>query len=281
MLEHAEAVAAGLPPWFWSMCALTFGAVWGSFLNVVIYRVPRRKSLVWPGSSCPSCGAQIRWYDNVPLFAWLWLRGRCRACQARISARYPLVELLTALLSFALMLRFGPTGSYVVGFVFMLLLVALSFIDLDTWLIPDVISLPGIVLGIAGAWLLPERPVSDHALGAAVGGGLFWAVALIAKAIVKKEGMGLGDAKLLAMIGAFLGVASLLPVVLLSSIQGALIGSLWVYKKRHEPPPPPQEDGFVPPKTAVPFGPFLSLAALEYLFFSEEIHALMRLWVVR
>jgi leader peptidase (prepilin peptidase)/N-methyltransferase len=278
MSSELERTLAQLPPWFWTMVALSFGAVWGSFLNVVIYRVPRNKSLVTPPSSCPSCGARIKWYDNVPILGWLWLRGKCRSCRAAISSRYPMIELCTAMVSLALMHRFGPTGSYVYYFVFACMLIALSFIDLDTWLIPDVITYPGLIFGLLGAFLLlPGHPVADRAGAALIGGGLLLAVALGAKVILKKDGMGYGDVKLIAVIGAFSGTGSLIFVVLLSSLQGALIGAIWLRMNKDKPPPPPQEDGFVPPPGAVPFGPFLSLAAIEYTFFSDQLHALLGL----
>jgi len=271
-----EQQLAQMPAWFWTMTALSFGAVWGSFLNVVIYRVPRGKSLVHPGSACPHCQAPIRWYDNVPVLAWVWLAAKCRDCKAGISARYPLIELLTALLSWALIVRFGPTGSYVTYFVFMLLLLSLSFIDLDLWLIPDVISIPGIVVGLALTFILPDKPFLNHLLAAGVGGGLLWGISVLAKFLMKKDAMGLGDVKLLAMIGAFCGVPSLWPVVMLSAVQGSVIGAVWLLVTRHRPPPPPQEDGFVPPKGAIPFGPFLSLAAIEYVFFSAQLQQVYR-----
>ena len=270
-----ERLLTEMPPWFWAFVALSFGGVWGSFLNVVIFRVPREKSVVSPPSSCPRCGARIAWYDNVPVLAWLWLRGKCRKCKAAISPRYPMIELITAFVSWALMHRFGPTGAYVLYFVFACALIAITFIDLDTWLIPDVITYPGIALGIIGAVALPEQPVVDHLLGAAIGGGVLAIVAVGAKWALKKDGMGFGDVKLLAMIGAFLGTRSLVFVVMLSSIQGVVLGIIWLTVNRNKPPPPPQADGFVPPAGAIPFGPFLSLAALEYLFFSDTLHALL------
>jgi leader peptidase (prepilin peptidase)/N-methyltransferase len=258
------------------MVAVSLGAVWGSFLNVVIYRVPNKISVVSPPSACPKCKSHIAWYDNVPVLAWLWLAGKCRKCKAPISPRYPMIELLTALLSWALMVRFGPTGAYVLYFVFVCLLVSLTFIDLDLWLLPDSLTYPGMVVGLVGAaTLLPEKPIADHALAAIIGAALFTTVALVAKWILKKDGMGFGDVKLIAMLGAFLGTGSLYFIVLLSSIQAVLVGVVWIRMNRNKPPPPPQEDGFVPDPRALPYGPFLALAALEYLFFSDQLHALL------
>jgi leader peptidase (prepilin peptidase)/N-methyltransferase len=257
------------PFWFWQTLAAIFGALWGSFLNVVIYRVPRGESVVSPPSHCPRCNQPIAFYDNIPIFSWLILRGRCRRCRAPFSPRYALIEALCAGLGFLLMTLYGPSFAFAYYFIFVFALVAVSFIDLDTWLIPDVISLPVMAVGLAGAWFLPGHPLLAHVLGASIGGAGLLLIAVVVEKILKKEGIGYGDVKLLAMIGAFTGVIMLHLVLLLASLQGAIVGSLWVLLRRK--PPQAAPDGFVPAASAVPFGPFLSLAALEVLIFGPQL----------
>ena len=240
--------------------AFLFGLVLGSFLNVCIHRIPEGISIVRPASSCPSCGETIRFYDNIPLLSYALLLGRCRRCGSPISMRYPLVELGTGLLSLALMGRFGPSGTYALALVFVSCLVVVSLIDLKHQVIPDVISLPGILVGIAASFT-PWGMVSwtDAAFGAAGGGGFLLAVAWIFQRLTGKEGMGLGDVKLLAMIGAWMGWRALPFVILLSSLAGILIGgTALVLTKR----------GL---RVRIPFGPFLSLGALLVFFFGPRI----------
>jgi leader peptidase (prepilin peptidase)/N-methyltransferase len=255
------------------------GACVGSFLNVVIARLPKGKSIVRPPSACPRCGNPIRWYDNIPVVSWILLRAKCRNCGLPISPRYPLVELLTAVLVVAVFRRFG-LGWHTLGYaVFVCSLVALTFIDLDTWLLPHEITWPLIALGLASPLWNPELHFPDAAIGAAAGGGFFAAIALFGEKVLKRETMGWGDVYLLAGLGAWLGWQALLPVVLLSAVQGSIVGALLLWFKRPhagaqtEPLPaagPPEDhaasdDDWVPPPHAVPFGPFLALAALEQL----------------
>jgi leader peptidase (prepilin peptidase)/N-methyltransferase len=247
----------------------------GSFLNVVIARLPAGKSLIHPPSSCPRCGARIRWYDNVPVLAWIWLRGRCRNCGLPISPRYPLVELLTGVLVVAVFHEYGMTWATLAYAVFVCALVALTFIDLDTWLLPHEITWPLIAIGLASPLWNPDLRFADSAIGAAAGTGFFAAIALFGEKVLKKETMGWGDVYLLGAIGAWLGWQALLPVVLLSAVQGAIVGALLLWLKRPhaatpapDPKPPDHaasDDDWVPPPHAVPFGPFLALAALEQL----------------
>ena len=253
----------------------------GSFLNVVIARLPKGRSLVRPPSSCPRCGSRIRWYDNVPVISWIFLRGKCRNCGLPISPRYPIVELLTAVLVLAVYHRYGmgwPTLGYAL---FVCALLALTFIDLDTWLLPHEITWPLIVLGLVSFLWNPDLRLVDSAIGAAAGGLFFAAIALFGEKVLKKETMGWGDVYLLAAIGAWLGWQALLPVVLLSAVQGSIVGALLLWLKRPhrsgqaaatepaaKPDPaehPASDDDWVPPPHAVPFGPFLALAALEQL----------------
>ena len=234
-----------------------FGAVVGSFLNVCIYRLPAGKSIVFPPSHCPACGHPIRYYDNIPLISYLVLKGRCRHCRGVISPIYPLVELLTALMSLFLFLRFGPSLDYLFTFIFTAALIVITFIDLEHQIIPDVISLPGIPLFAVAAILFMDLSLRDSLIGIIAGGGVLYIVAAGYQLLKKTEGMGGGDIKLLAMMGGFLGWQSLLFVILFSSLIGAVVGiALIIYKKGDM-------------KYAIPFGPFLSMAAVAYLFWGD------------
>jgi leader peptidase (prepilin peptidase)/N-methyltransferase len=270
-------LARGLPVAF-SLWVFAFGAMVGSFLNVVIARVPKGQSIVSPGSRCPRCGSPIAWYDNVPILSWLLLRARCRKCGLPISPRYPLVELLTGVLAVAVFEHAGPTWTAVGYFAFVATLVSLAYIDLDTWLLPHQITWPLLALGLLSPLWNPWLSWMECLIGAAAGFVLFAAIALFGEKVLKRETMGWGDVWLLAAIGAWLGWPALLPVVLLSAIQGAVVGSILLATRREpEPSPPPQtgapgSDGdWVPPKHAVPYGPFLALAAIEYLFFGDRL----------
>jgi len=270
-------LARGMPAAF-AIWIFALGAVVGSFLNVVIARVPKRQSIVSPGSRCPRCGSAIAWYDNIPILSFILLRARCRKCGLPISTRYPLVELLTGVLAVAVFKAEGPTWTAVGLFAFVAALVALAYIDLDTWLLPHQITWPLLAVGLASPLWNLELTWAQSSIGAAAGFALFAAIALIGEKLLKRETMGWGDVWLLAAIGAWLGWPALLPVVLLSAVQGAIVGSILLAVRREpEPSPPPaqpppsSDDDWVPPKNAVPYGPFLSLAAIEYLFFGERL----------
>ncbi len=251
-----------------SIASFAFGAVIGSFLNVVIYRLPDpSRSIAFPASHCPHCSTPIRWYDNIPMLSYLFLRGRCRACRERISPRYPLVELCMASLSLALYVRFGPGPAFVCYFPFLAALLAIIFIDIDHQIIPDVISLPGIIIGFAGSFFNPLVSWQQSGLGILVGGGLLYAVAITYMLLTRREGMGGGDIKLLAMIGAFLGWQSLLYVIFASSLIGSIFG---IAAMRIQ-----GRGG----RTRIPFGPFLAVAAMSYLFFREEILAIWQAYL--
>ncbi|HZR08459.1 MAG TPA: prepilin peptidase [Myxococcales bacterium] len=272
-----QEIARGLPVAFalWTFAA---GAVVGSFLNVVIARVPKGESIVSPGSRCPRCGNPIAWFDNVPIFSWLLLRARCRRCGLSISPRYPMVELLTGVLAVAIFRQQGATWAALGYFAFAATLVALSYIDLDTWLLPHQITWPLLVAGALSPIWNPVLSFLEAGIGAVAGFAAFAAVALFGEKVLKRETMGWGDVWLLAGIGAWLGWPALLPVVLLSAVQGAVVGSLLLAVRRDrgaappaEPAPVSPDDDWVPPKHAVPYGPFLALGALEYLFFGERL----------
>src|SRR5437867_4147763 len=208
----------------WPLFALVFtvGACIGSFLNVCIYRLPAEESIVRPASRCPHCAAPIAWYDNVPLVSWTWLRARCRACRASIPARYPLVEAATGALALLALWRFGATPAGAVVFAFSAALLLITFIDLDHRFIPDEVSLPGIVVGLASAFLPGRIAPADALLGVLIGGGVLWTVAWGYERWTGVEGMGYGDVKLLAMIGAFLGWQAVPAVLVVASLTGSL-----------------------------------------------------------
>ncbi len=236
----------------------TLGAVVGSFLNVVIHRLPRGQSLVRPPSHCPSCGRRIRPWDNVPVVGFLVLRGRCRDCGAPISPRYPLVEALTAGLAVGLWARYGPSAQFGVYFVFLAGLVAVTFIDLDHKIIPDSLSLGGIAAGLAASWVT-GLGWAQSLLGAITGAGLLLAVALAYRGITGREGMGLGDVKLLGAIGAFLGWKAVLFTVFLSSVAGAGVGLAWMGLRGRDM------------RVEIPYGPFLALGAGVYVFWGPGL----------
>jgi leader peptidase (prepilin peptidase) / N-methyltransferase len=237
-----------------------FGAIIGSFANVCILRVPADESIVVPGSRCPECKQPVAWYDNIPLLSWLWLRGRCRSCREPISFRYFVVELLTALAAIAVYLRVGLGVEWLILFTFVAALIIITFIDLDHRIIPDVISLPGIVVGfllsLRGA---PGPGPLSSGIGILVGGGLLLAVAWGYYALTGREGMGGGDIKLLGMVGAFLGWQSVPFTMLLSSLTGSLVGVSLMWWTGSDT------------KYAIPFGPFLALGAITYIFCGDQI----------
>lgn len=241
--------------------AFVFGACIGSFLNVCIYRLPLEESIVSPESHCRSCSTPLAWYDNIPLLTYLFRRGRCRACGAQFSSRYFFVELLTALIALMLVAQFGISVSTLGYFVFAAALVVITFIDVDYQIIPDVISLPGIVAGMLFSFLSPHLTLWDSLIGAAAGAGILLAVALGYWLITKREGMGGGDIKLLAMIGAFLGWRSVPFTLLIASFVGSGIGIATMIRRQADT------------KLALPFGPFLSFGALCYLFVGETLIA--------
>ena len=248
--------------------ALVFGAIVGSFLNVVILRLPDQEaSIVFPASHCPKCMHNLSWYENIPIISYIFLRGKCGHCQVSISPLYPIVELSMALLSAALVQRFGlglVTAGY---FVFCASLLVIIWIDIHHQLIPDVISLPGIILGFLFSFVNPALTWQSSALGILIGGGILYLIALLYFIWRKQEGMGGGDIKLLAMLGAFLGWQALPFIILASSVSGTMVGLLAMIKQR--------KGG----KTRIPFGPFLSLAALFYLFYSDQVNQLYQLYL--
>ncbi len=235
------------------------GSCIGSFLNVCIYRLPLEKSIISPPSACPKCNHQIKWYENLPIISYIFLGGKCSQCKEKISIRYPFVELLTGVLSLLSFMKFGPTPLFFINTLLIHSLIVITFIDLDHQIIPDIISLPGIIIGFLFSFIPGGITWSDSIIGILLGGGLFYGVALLFYLLFKKEGMGGGDIKLLAMLGAFLGWKSVPFVIFASALVGAIGGiSFIIISKSKESVP-------------IPYGPYLAFAALIYLFYGKEI----------
>ncbi len=245
---------------FLLVVSFLFGAAIGSFLNVVILRLPEQgTSIVFPASHCPSCKTPLAWYQNIPIVSYVFLRGKCGHCKAPISLQYPVVELCMALLSTAVVYKFGLTFSAAGYFLFCAALLAIIWIDIHHQIIPDCISLPGIVIGFLFSFITPHLTWFDSLIGLVAGGGILYGIALLYYLLRKQQGMGGGDIKLLAMIGAFLGWQSLLFVIFISSVTGTIIAiPIMLIEKQGV-------------KTKIPFGPFLSIAAMIYLFFDKQI----------
>ncbi|MCU0575281.1 MAG: prepilin peptidase [Desulfobacterota bacterium] len=239
--------------------AAVLGLFIGSFLNVCIYRIPRGESIIWPGSRCTKCGTPVKARDNIPVISYLVLGGKCRFCAEPIAVRYPVVELLSALLAVSLLYRFGPTPAFAVYYAWACVLLVITFIDLDFQVIPDRFSLGGIVVGLPLVYFLPVT-YRDALMGLVLGGGMLMAIIYGYYFLTKKEGMGGGDVKLLAMIGVFTGWQGVLFTVFASSLIGTLIGLPWVLLKKGP-------EGTL--KAAIPFGPFLALGALIYVFWGQ------------
>ncbi|MBN1881406.1 MAG: prepilin peptidase [Deltaproteobacteria bacterium] len=244
---------------FIQIATFFFGLIIGSFLNVCIYRLPREQSIVHPGSCCPECKEPIRWYDNIPLISFIALRGKCRGCARPISWRYPIVELLTGLVCTGLFYLYGPSVPFVIYFILSASLIVVTMIDVDFQIIPNVISIPGILIGFALSFLNPEISWKESALGILVGGGFLALTALGYYLWTKEEGMGMGDVKLLAMIGAFLGIGGVFFTILLGSIVGSICGIFMHMRHSGDE------------KMKIPFGPFLSLGAVCFIFFGRTL----------
>lgn len=256
-----------------ALFAFILGAMFGSFANVCIYRLPLGKSIVSPGSHCFRCGREIKWFDNIPVLSFILLRGRCRRCGLKFSARYPLVEFLTACLFLALYLEFGPGPEFFIFAAFSTSMIIMSFIDIDHRIIPDEIDLPGIAAGLILSAVYPPlhaRPqpwdrvfaspaavsLASSISGVLVGGGILTALAVFGKMAFKKEAMGGGDIKLIAMAGAFMGWQFAVLTVFLSAVAGSVIGLAMKLKTS---------------SSYIPYGPYLALGALVSLFYGDEI----------
>ncbi len=263
------------PEWVLWVYVVVLGACLGSFANVVIFRLPAGLSVVRPGSFCWSCKTPIKFRHNFPILGWFWLGGKCANCKTPYSFRYPAVEILMSALFAAALYRFGWSWTLLEALIFIFGLVTVSFIDLDHMILPDKFTLPGIVIGLLGAVLNPERQFLPALYGVLLGGGFLWAIAYLYAVIRKREGMGGGDIKLLAWIGAVLGWQSVPFVILVASLFGSVVGvatMLWASRRKpslatdtgaESPASADAEEGVG--TFAIPFGPFLAGAALVYL----------------
>ena len=254
-----------LPPLAQSIFVLVFGLVVGSFLNVVIYRLPRERSVVRPRSACTDCHAPIAWYQNIPVLSYLVLRGRCGSCGTRISARYPLIEILTA---FLFLMSWRGLGLDVAQFriwFFLSITIAIIFIDLDFRIIPDELSLGGWVIGLLTAYWDFRLGTAHLFIASIVGFGFFFGLGLLYERMTGRTGLGGGDIKFMGTIGAFLGLGGIWSTLLISSIVGSIVGIAWVaWQKRKNP----NDESLM--KTAIPYGPFLVLGAWIELFFEAS-----------
>jgi leader peptidase (prepilin peptidase)/N-methyltransferase len=264
-------------PWLFLIFVFALGAIIGSFLNVVIHRVPREESIVFPASRCPDCSTPIKPYDNNPIVSYAIMLGRSRACRASISPRYPLIELANALFYVAVFQRTGLTVAFPLIAALVSMTIALIYIDLEIQILPDVIDIPGIGIGLivgalhlgATSELVLADTIVDSLLGAAAGAGLLLFIALVYRLIRKAEGMGYGDVKMLAMIGAVVGWSPLLPVLFVASIAGALIGVGMAIAQRMNL------------RFALPFGVFLGFSFLAVVFFGRTLFAWYLMLLIR
>jgi leader peptidase (prepilin peptidase)/N-methyltransferase len=274
---------------FFMILAFVLGAMVGSFCNVCICRWPEGESVVSPRSRCPHCGYRLAWYDNIPLVSWLVLGARCRQCKAPISWQYPVVEGVCGVLFLLVYLRFGVTPATPVYWGLCTGLVIVTFADLREWIIPNEVTFTGIPAGLLIALLgmmWPEASalrvvnVFDALAGAALGGGILYVLDQGTQLILKKPGMGMGDVKLLAMIGAFLGWQGVLGTLMIACVIGSVAGLALIAVQRLQPRPAPLEDetaggdgeeaGEAPAGHYIPFGPYLALAGVIFLFVGPE-----------
>jgi leader peptidase (prepilin peptidase)/N-methyltransferase len=241
------------------IAAFIIGLVIGSFLNVCIYRIPEGKSIISPPSHCPNCGERIKWYDNIPVISYLLLRGKCRNCGSPISIQYPLVELLTGFLTAAVVYKFGLTLTALYYAVFIWSLIVISLIDIKTMLVPVKLCYFTMLFGILLSPFIPQITFKDSVLGASFGAGIILFIIETYYVITGKEGMGYGDANIMAVVGAFLGWKNILVTLFFASLVGAVIGIVLMATKGKN---------F---KSALPFGPFISIGAVIALFFGNQL----------
>jgi leader peptidase (prepilin peptidase)/N-methyltransferase len=242
----------------WPFITIVLGLFFGSFLNVCIYRIPRSESVIWPGSHCPNCGRKIKPWDNIPIVSYIVLLGKCRSCSAKISPRYPLVEALSALLALGMLYRFGLNVPFVIYYIWACALLVITFIDIDYQIIPDSLSIGGIIAGLILVYWLPVS-YRDSLIGLVLGAGLLTAVIYGYYFLTGKQGMGGGDVKLLGMIGVFTGWEGVLFTIFMGSLAGTLFGIPWAFVQKKTM------------KAAIPFGPFLALGALIYVFWGTQL----------
>ncbi len=236
------------------------GACLGSFYNVCIYRIPKKISIVTPGSSCPFCHKKIPFYFNIPVFSYFMLLGKCKYCKHPFSPRYPIIEGLTGFILLFLFIKFGYSSITLFWFSFISILIIISFIDIDYQIIPDIFSLPGIIIFATSPLFIPQISFQDSILGILLGGGSLYAIALIYYFIKKINGMGGGDIKLLAMIGGAIGWQGVIFTIFIGSLTGTIAGIIIMISSR-----------IIDTKLRIPFGPYLSLGAIIYIFFGHEL----------
>ena len=260
--------------WYFTVVVFIYGACLGSFLNVCIYRIPEELSVIKPRSRCPKCLTNLAWYDNIPIFGWIFLKGKCRYCKAPISARYPLVELLTAVLFTLLWFRFPynilllPYGLLLFG------LVLGTFVDLDHMWLPDRVTIGGMIFGPLFAFLFPQmfqetlhlQGLLHSLVGMGVGFGLFWCIGFLGRLILKKDAMGFGDVKLMGTLGAFLGVEGVWFITFMASLVGAVVGLGLIALRKQDL------------QSRIPFGPYLALAALIWILGGSDWWAVYWDW---
>ncbi|MBN2693464.1 prepilin peptidase [bacterium] len=262
-----------------TIASIFFGASWGSFLNVVISRVPEGLSVVSPPSRCPKCGNGIKFYDNIPVLSWIILRGKCRHCKTSISIQYPIIELLGALMGLALYKEFDLSFEYFYYFVFVFGGIALAYIDLKTWLVPIsiVVIMASIGLIIPLIFFIVDIPfyitLKESLLGLALGAGIISFIILFYKYVRKMDALGWGDAYVLGMIGLYIGNKGVLVSLFLATLQASIIGigMILINKKSTVPYDDVNENDPIKNKAALPFVPFLVIAGFEYLFFGEKL----------
>ena len=256
----------GFIDWYFTAIVFMFGACWGSFLNVCIYRIPAELSVVKPRSRCPNCKTNLSWRDNIPIFGWIFLGGKCRYCKEPISFRYPFVEVLTAILFTLIWLRF-PYDLVLMPYALLTFGLLLgAFVDIDEMWIPDRCTIGGMIVGPIFSFLIPSmHGVEGHMagllqslFGMAFGFGLFWGIAIFGRLMLKKDAMGFGDVKLMGALGAFLGLESIIFITFVSSLFGAVIGiALIAIGKRDA-------------QGKIPFGPYISLAAILWMLAGSD-----------
>lgn len=249
-----------IPNTLFYLAAAFLGLCLGSFYNVCVHRYLTGESIVWPGSHCPKCNHSLSWWENIPIISFIILKGKCRNCSEGISLRYPVVETLSGLLSLLLAVNFGLGTAYFIYLFFSGLLIIASFIDLEIFILPDIITLPGAVAALAAAFVLPIS-WQDALIGSLVGSGIFLIIQKSYKLVKKIDGLGTGDIKLMLMLGALTGWQGL-PILILTAAVSGLATSLFFLKKT---------DSGSMMKTAIPFGPFLALGALVYILWGESI----------
>jgi len=237
-----------------------FGACIGSFLNVCIFRIPENRSIVFPGSFCPICKKNIPFYCNIPILSYLFLQGKCKQCKAPISIRYPLIEFITGIFPVFLFFKFGLTLPLFFWFSFICVLIVISLIDFDHQIIPDIISIPGIFIFASSAFFIPEMSFKGSLIGVFTGGGILYTIAFLYFKLRKAQGMGGGDIKLLAMIGAATGIKGVIFTIFTGSFLGTCAG-IWalIFIKGSNR------------QLKIPFGPYLSSGAILYIFFGESL----------